>query len=51
MANRPLTEGLIVTIKISLWSLLFAIVIGLFVGLMRISSNIAFVNSRLLTLS
>ncbi|WP_394244181.1 amino acid ABC transporter permease [Vibrio astriarenae] len=37
----PLTEGLIVTIKISLWSLLFAIVIGLFVGLMRISSNIA----------
>lgn len=37
----PLTEGLIVTIKISLWSLLFAIVIGLFIGLMRISSNIA----------
>ncbi|MDN2483295.1 amino acid ABC transporter permease [Vibrio agarivorans] len=37
----PLTEGLIVTIKISLWSLLFAIVIGLIIGLMRISSNIA----------
>ncbi|WP_026959928.1 amino acid ABC transporter permease [Aliagarivorans taiwanensis] len=35
----PLTEGLIVTIKISLWSLLFAIVLGLIIGLMRISSN------------
>ncbi|MGV2986078.1 amino acid ABC transporter permease [Vibrio sp. E150_011] len=37
----PLTEGLIVTIQISLWSLFFAIFIGLFIGLMRISSNIA----------
>ncbi|MDR9827242.1 amino acid ABC transporter permease [Vibrio sp. FNV 38] len=37
----PLTEGLIVTIKISIWSLFFAIFIGLCIGLMRISSNIA----------
>ncbi len=37
----PLTQGLIVTIKISLWSLIFALVIGLIIGLMRISSNIA----------
>ncbi len=36
----PLTQGLIVTIKLSLWSLIFALIIGLCIGLMRISSNI-----------
>ncbi|WP_432459837.1 MULTISPECIES: amino acid ABC transporter permease [unclassified Agarivorans] len=35
----PLAEGLIVTIKISIWSLFFAIIIGLMVGLMRIAAN------------
>ncbi|WP_163132395.1 amino acid ABC transporter permease [Agarivorans sp. Alg241-V36] len=35
----PLTEGLIVTVKISLWSLVFAILLGLVIGLMRIADN------------
>lgn len=37
----PILEGLIVTIEISLLSLAFALVLGLIVGLMRISSNVA----------
>lgn len=35
----PITEGLIVTLKISALSLAFSVVIGLFIGLARISSN------------
>lgn len=37
----PILEGLIVTIEISLLSLVFALILGLIVGLMRISSNVA----------
>ncbi|RKF20189.1 amino acid ABC transporter permease [Alginatibacterium sediminis] len=40
----PLTHGLIVTIQISLMSLLFAIVLGVLFGLMRISHNPALKN-------
>ncbi|UJF18045.1 amino acid ABC transporter permease [Vibrio sp. SS-MA-C1-2] len=36
-----ITEGILVTIDLSLWSLLFSLIIGLIIGLMRISSNIA----------
>jgi len=35
----PIMQGLIMTLKISIVSLFFAIIIGLFVGLARISSN------------
>lgn len=35
----PILEGVIVTIKISLWSLAIALALGLVIGLMRISSN------------
>ncbi|KGY13164.1 ABC transporter permease [Vibrio tubiashii] len=35
----PILEGVIVTIKISLWSLAIALAMGLVIGLMRISSN------------
>jgi len=35
----PILEGVIVTIKISLWSLAIALALGLIIGLMRISSN------------
>lgn len=35
----PIMEGLIMTLKISVVSLFFAVIIGLFVGLARISSN------------
>ncbi|KJY84575.1 ABC transporter permease [Vibrio galatheae] len=35
----PILEGVIVTIKISLWSLMIALALGLIIGLMRISSN------------
>ncbi len=40
----PLLEGLLVTIEISVISLLFAVVIGLMVGLMRVSVNPALRN-------
>lgn len=35
----PIMNGLVVTLKISIVSLFFAVIIGLFVGLARISSN------------
>ncbi|MCB5160755.1 amino acid ABC transporter permease [Marinomonas algarum] len=35
----PILQGVITTIKISAWSLVFALFLGLFIGLMRISSN------------
>ncbi|MBR7889491.1 amino acid ABC transporter permease [Marinomonas sp. A79] len=35
----PILHGVITTVKISAWSLVFALVLGLFIGLMRISSN------------
>jgi len=40
----PLTWGLIMTLKLSIVSLLFAVIIGLFTGLARISSNPALRN-------
>ncbi|EGA69419.1 polar amino acid ABC transporter inner membrane subunit [Vibrio sinaloensis DSM 21326] len=35
----PILEGVITTVKISLWSLVIALALGLVIGLMRISSN------------
>ncbi|MCQ9061703.1 amino acid ABC transporter permease [Vibrio sp. 378] len=35
----PILDGVVTTIKISLWSLIIALALGLVVGLMRISSN------------
>ncbi|CAH0524587.1 amino acid ABC transporter permease [Vibrio hippocampi] len=35
----PILDGVIVTVKISLWSLAIALALGLVIGLMRISSN------------
>ncbi|EID0032278.1 amino acid ABC transporter permease [Vibrio alginolyticus] len=37
--SGPILDGVVTTIKISLWSLIIALVLGLVVGLMRISSN------------
>lgn len=37
----PITEGMITTLEISLVSLIFAVVLGLFIGLGRISRNLA----------
>ncbi|MAC45403.1 amino acid ABC transporter permease [Oceanospirillum beijerinckii] len=44
----PIIEGLIVTIEISLYSLVIALVLGLLVGLMRISANPALRNLAIL---
>lgn len=44
----PIVEGLIVTIEISLYSLVIALVLGLIVGLMRISNNPAVRNLAIL---
>lgn len=44
----PILEGLIVTIEISLYSLVIALVLGLFIGLMRISVNPAVRNLAIL---
>ncbi|PPC74216.1 ABC transporter permease, partial [Pokkaliibacter plantistimulans] len=37
----PITEGMITTLEISMASLVFAVIIGLFIGLGRISRNLA----------
>ncbi|EGR0147453.1 amino acid ABC transporter permease [Vibrio sp. Vb0937] len=37
--SGPILDGVVTTIKISLWSLIIALALGLVVGLMRISSN------------
>ncbi|AVF74551.1 MULTISPECIES: amino acid ABC transporter permease [Vibrio] len=39
--SGPILDGVVTTIKISLWSLIIALALGLVVGLMRISSNLA----------
>ncbi len=44
----PIIEGLIVTIEISLYSLVIALVLGLLIGLMRISANPAVRNLAIL---